>query len=63
MTAEQLLREKFKLLRKLEDLEKKGIKLSKKYSMESNLQEMKGKFEMIKNDREKKASVKLEINA
>ena len=60
MTAEELLREKFKLLRKLEDLEKKGIKLSKKYSMESNLQEMKGEFEMIKNDREKKASIKFQ---
>lgn len=60
MTAEQLLREKFKLLRKLEELEKKGIKLSKKYSMESNLQEMKGEFEMIKNDKEKKASVKFQ---
>jgi hypothetical protein len=60
MTSEQLLREKFKLLRKLETLEQKGIKLSKKYNMESNFQEMKGEFEMIQNEKEKKASVKFQ---
>ena len=35
-----MLREKFKFLRKLEALEKKGVELSKKYNMESSLQEM-----------------------
>ena len=45
MTKEELLREKFKYLRKLEDLEQKGITLTKKYSMESSLAEMKGEYE------------------
>ena len=30
MTKEELLREKFKFLKKLEELEKKGVELSKK---------------------------------
>ena len=42
LTKEEMLREKFKFLRKLEALEKKGVELSKKYSMESSLQEMMG---------------------
>ena len=40
MTKEETLREKFKFLRKLEALEKKGVELSKKFNMESSLQEM-----------------------
>ena len=60
MTAEETLREKLKLLRQLEELEKKGIQLTKKYSMESPLAEMKGEYEMIKNEREKKNSVKFQ---
>ena len=34
MSKEELLREKFKYLRKLEALEQKGVNLTKKYSME-----------------------------
>ena len=34
-------------------LEKKGITLSKKYSMESNLEEMKGEYEQIKAEKYK----------
>ena len=60
MTAEETLREKLKLLRQLEELEKKGIQLTKKYSMESPLAEMKGEYEMIKNEREKKNSIKFQ---
>ncbi len=45
MSPEELLREKFVVLRKLEALEKKGAKLSKKYTMESPLAEMKGEYE------------------
>ena len=41
-------------MRKLEALEKQGVKLSKKYSMDSNLDEMKGEFEMIKSEKEKR---------
>ena len=46
LTKEEMLREKFKYLRKLEALEKKGVELSKKYSMESSLQEMMGEYEL-----------------
>ena len=42
LSKEQELREKLSYLRKLEALEKKGITLTKKYSMESSLDEMKG---------------------
>tara|TARA_B110000495_G_scaffold200440_1_gene215701 strand:- start:793 stop:2178 length:1386 start_codon:yes stop_codon:yes gene_type:complete len=60
LSAEETLREKLKILRKLEDLEKRGIQLTKKYSMDSSLAEMKGEYEMIKNEKEKKNSVKFQ---
>ena len=60
MTPQETLREKLKILRKLEALDKKGIQLTKKYTMDSPLDEMKGEFEMIKNEREKKNSVKFQ---
>ena len=60
MTKEELLREKFKYLRKLEDLEQKGIPLTKKYSMESSLAEMKGEYETHLEERERRNSVKFQ---
>ena len=60
ITAEELLREKLKFLRKLEKLKKKGIQLTKKYTMESPLAEMKGEYEMIKSEKEKKNSIKFQ---
>lgn len=60
LTKEELLREKFKILKKLEELERKGIELSKKYSMESDLLEMQGEYESIKSERERKNSVKFQ---
>ena len=60
MSNEELLKQKLVYLRKLEALEKQGVKLSKKYSMDSNLDEMKGEFEMIKSEKEKKSSVKFQ---
>ena len=54
LNKEDLLREKFKFLRKLEELESKGVKLSKKYTMESNLQEMQGEYETIVDEKNKK---------
>ena len=60
LTGKALLKEKFNYLRKLEALEKKGITLSKRYSMESNLDEMKGEYEMIKSEREKDNSKKFQ---
>ena len=62
LTVEQTLREKFKYLRKLEDLERKGIELSKKYNMESNLQEMRGEYETIVEEKKKQNSVKFQGN-
>lgn len=60
MSKEDLLREKFKFLRRLEELESKGVKLSKKYNMESSLQEMQGEYEMIVSEKEKTNSVKFQ---
>jgi len=60
ISPEEVLREKLKFLRKLEDLEKRGIQLTKKYTMDSSLAEMKGEYEMIKNEKEKKNSVKFQ---
>jgi hypothetical protein len=62
MTKEELLREKFKYLRKLEALEKKGVELTKKYSMESSLSEMQGEYEMIMEEKTKQNSVKFQGN-
>ena len=60
LSNEEILREKLSYLRKLEALEKKGIALTKKYTMESPLAEMKGEYEMIKADKEKQNSVKFQ---
>jgi len=62
LSKEELLREKFKYLRKLEALEKKGVELSKKYTMESSLQEMMGEYETIMEEKSKQNSVKFQGN-
>jgi hypothetical protein len=62
MSKEELLREKFRFLRKLEALEKKGVELSKKYTMESPLQEMQGEYETIMEEKSKLNSVKFQAN-
>jgi len=58
LTKEEELKEKFKYLRKLEDLERKGVNLSKRYNMDSNLQEMMGEYETIVAEKEKTNSIK-----
>ena len=60
LSPEELLREKFKVLRKLEAIEHKGAKLTKKYSMESSLEEMQGEYEMIISEKEKSNSCKFQ---
>ena len=60
LTREEELREKFKYLRKLEALEKKGATLTQRYSMESNLDEMIGEYEMIIAEKEKSNSMKFQ---
>jgi len=60
LSKEELLKEKFKYLRKFEALEKKGVSLTKKYDMESNLDEMIGEYEMIIAEKEKSNSIKFQ---
>jgi hypothetical protein len=62
MTKEEMLREKFKFLRKLEALEKKGVELSKKYNMDSSLQEMMGEYETIMEEKTRLNSIKFQGN-
>jgi hypothetical protein len=62
LSKEETLREKFKYLRKLEALEKKGIELTKKYNMDSSLLEMQGEYEMIMEEKTKQNSVKFQGN-
>ncbi len=62
LSKDEMLREKFKYLRKLEALEKKGVELSKKYNMESSLQEMMGEYETIMEEKTKQNSVKFQGN-
>ena len=61
-SKEELLKEKFKILRKLEALEKKGVELTKKYTMESSLTEMQGEYETIMDEKAKQNSVKFQGN-
>ena len=62
LSKEDLLREKFRFLRKLEALEKKGVELTKKYNMDSNLAEMQGEYEMIMEEKTRQNSVKFQGN-
>jgi hypothetical protein len=62
MSKEESLKEKFNVLRKLEALEKKGVELTKKYSMDSDLMEMKGEYEMLVAEKERSNSVKFQGN-
>jgi hypothetical protein len=61
-SAEELLREKFIFLRKLEELEKKGVNLTKTYDMNSSIDEMKGEYESIVEEKTKSNSVKFQGN-
>jgi hypothetical protein len=60
LSPEELLKKKFDYLKKLETLEKKGISLSQRYSMESNLDEMIGEYETLVANKEKQNSVKFQ---
>ena len=62
LSKDELLREKFKFLRKLEALEKKGVELTKKYNMDSDLAEMQGEYEMIMEEKTRQNSVKFQGN-
>ncbi len=60
LSGKELLREKFQYLRKLQALEKRGVELSKKYSMEDSLDEMKGEYAFLVKQKEKSNSVKFQ---
>lgn len=60
LSKEQILKEKFEILRKLDTLETKGATLSKKYTMDSDLNEMKGEYEFLMNEKEKQNSIKFQ---
>jgi len=62
MTKEEMLREKLKVLRKLEALESKGVNISKKYNMESSLLEMQGEYELVIEEKNKQNSIKFQGN-
>jgi len=62
LSKEEMLKEKFLLLKKLETLEQKGVQLTKKYGMESNIQEMKGEYETVMAEKERENSVKFQGN-
>lgn len=60
MSSQEMLREKFKLLNKFEELRKKGVEISKHYSLESSLEEMKSEYETIVSERERVNSIKFQ---
>ena len=60
LSQEDVMREKFKYIRKLEELEKKGISISKRYNMDSELQEMIGEYETIISEKERSNAVKFQ---
>ena len=60
MSKEELLKTKFEYLRKLENLEKKGARLTKQYTMESSLSEMQGEYETLMSEKEKQNAVQFQ---
>ena len=60
LSKEEMLKEKFKLLRKLEELEQKGVQLTKRYSMDSSYAEMKGEYDTQMEERERHNSMKFQ---
>uniref|UniRef100_A0A6C0H5W8 Uncharacterized protein n=1 Tax=viral metagenome TaxID=1070528 RepID=A0A6C0H5W8_9ZZZZ len=60
LKKEDILRRKFEILKKLERLEKRrGIELSKKYSMDSSLMEMEMEYSIHEDDIKKKNAIKV----
>lgn len=56
-SAAEIANEKAELLYQFDRMEKKGFKIPKKFSMESELEDMKAELERIKKDREVDASI------
>ena len=62
MTKEELLTQKMTILRELEKMEKKGIELTKKYTIDSSYTEMKTEFDILNEDRTKRSAIKFQKN-
>lgn len=60
LSKEEILKKKFYYLKKIEELERKGVKMSKRYSMDSNLNEMIGEYETIIEEKEASNSIKFQ---
>lgn len=60
LSDEETLKQKFSFIRKLEALDKQGVSVSRKYTMDDKLEEMQGEYEMIKSDIAKRNSVKFQ---
>lgn len=59
-SEEDILNEKKEMLYQFDRLEKKGVRMPRKYNMSSSLEEMKAEFERLKRDREVDASIKFQ---
>ena len=59
-SKEEMLKDKFQILQKLQTLQNKGVSLSKQYTMDSSLDEMKGEYEYLCSERERKNSVQFQ---
>jgi hypothetical protein len=60
ISDEDIINEKKELLYQFERLEKKGVRLPRKFTLASNLEEMRMEFDRIKRDREIDTSVKFQ---
>lgn len=59
-TAEEIQQEKAEILRLLDRLQAKGVRLDRKYTMDSSYEEMKAEYDRIKERREVEGSVKFQ---
>ena len=57
---EKMMEEKKELLYQFEKLEKKGIHIGKKFTLSSNLDEMRAEYDTIKRQRDTENSVKFQ---
>ena len=63
MTEEEIVAEKREMLYQFDRIEKKGFKLPKKFTLASNLEEMRLEYERVKNDRAMDNAVKFQRKA
>jgi hypothetical protein len=60
LSPEAQMREKFKYIRKLEELERKGAKLSKRYDLDSSLDEMRTEYDVLSKEKSSRESVQFQ---